>query len=136
VRIALSGRGIDSDVALFRVTVNDEGQWTYQSRAIEHIQGSLSEADQAQIRSLYKAVDWDHQKLNATIRYKDRVEFCMEVDHGDGNIKSYFFSEVLRPNDASWEFRDLVHFLRHNVIGPTEPVWPEQVPTERPEARP
>jgi len=130
VRIALSGRGIDSDVPLFQVTVNGDGEWTYQSRAFEYLRGSLSEADQAQIRSLYKAVDWDQQKRNATIRYKDRIEFCLEVDHGGGTVKSYFFSEVLRPNEAPWEFRDLVHFLRHNIVGPTEPIWPDSVPTE------
>lgn len=134
MRIALSGRGIDSDSALFQVAVDGDGQWTYQSRAFENLQGNLSEADQAQFRSLYKSVDWDHQKLNATIRYKDRVEFCLEVDHGDGNVKSYFFSEVLRPNDASWEFRDLVHFMRHNIIGPTELIWPEHLPTDQHDA--
>lgn len=123
MRVALSATGVDTDIALFRVEVNEDGGWTYQSRAIAHAAGRLSEADRVQFKSLYDKVDWGLEVLNMPVSADDRTLFRMEVDHGHGDTRLYQFSEAI--NHASWQFRDLVHFLRHNVAVAGEPVGPE-----------
>lgn len=130
MRVRLTGQGIAADVDLFSLEVDGEGVWTYRSRAIEELKGTLDEADEVQFKSLFERVDWDEKKLNGTIRFDDHVKFKLQVDRGDGQVKTFFFSDHLRPNEATWEFKDFIHFLRHNVVGPADPTWFHGLETE------
>lgn len=120
MQITLTARGIDSKVELFRVQVNSDGRWSYESRAVEHAEGRLSEADRAQFKSFYDKVNWELEVLNGPLTADDRILFEMDVVHDEEDRRLYQFSEDLA--HRSWQFRDLVHFLRHNVATGGDPV--------------
>lgn len=120
MRIALTAKGIESKVELFRVQVDADGRWTYESRAVEQASGRLSEADLAQFNAFYDKVNWELEVLNGPVTADDRILFEMDVVHDGGDRRLYQFTEDLA--HRSWQFRDLVHFLRHNVATAGDPV--------------
>jgi hypothetical protein len=120
MHLALSATGVDSGISLWRVEVGEDGRWNYESRAVQHAAGTLPPEDLAQLQGLYKAVDWGLETLNNPVSYDDRTLFKLDVDHGGGERRLYQFSEAM--NHLSWQFRDLVHFLRHNVADAGDPV--------------
>lgn len=120
MQITLTAKGIESKVKLFQVHVEDTGRWTYESRGVEHAEGHLSEADLAQFKNFYDKVNWELEVLNGPISADDRTFFEMDVVHDAANRKLYQFSESLA--HRSWQFRDLVHFLRHNAATGGDPV--------------
>jgi len=121
LRLLLTATGLDSKVELFRIGIDESGRWEYQSRAVEGLHGQLSESDRTQLARLYEQVDWDQEVLNLPVSADDRTLFALRIDDGDLQ-RTYQFSEAM--NHASWQFRDLVHFLRHNVAMGGEPVGP------------
>lgn len=135
MRLVLSATGVDSGVDLFRLEVDGSGQWSYQSRAVELATGTLSEADQAQLHSFFDRIDWELEVLNMPISFDDRTRFKLEVSPDKGDRRVYQFSEAI--NHASWQFRDLVHFLRHNVATKGDPVGrgPDEVREQPPAAQ-
>lgn len=120
MHLSLTATGIDSHVELWTVSVNDDGAWVYESRAVERAEGNLTEGDQAQLISLYEKVDWSREVLNNPVSADDHILFRFEVVKADGDRRTYTFSEAM--NHLSYQFRDLVHFLRHNVLGSGDPV--------------
>jgi hypothetical protein len=120
LQITLTATGIESKVELFRVQVDGAGRWRYESRAVAHAEGRLSAADLAQFKSLYDKVNWELEVLNGPISAGDRTLFAMDVIHDGGDRRIYQFTESLA--HRSWQFRDLVHFLRHNVATAGDPV--------------
>lgn len=132
MHLILSAVGVDSSVPLFTVEVDGQGDWRYESRAVEEARGELSEADQAQLKNLHDKVNWSLETLNAPVSSDDRTLFKLDVDHGDGNRALYQTSESM--THRSWEFRDLVHFLRHNVALAGDPVGriPDEVRDQPP----
>lgn len=120
VQITLTAKGIDSKVALFRTQVDSNGRWSYESRGVEHAGGRLSKADLAQFKSFYDKVNWELEVLNGPLTADDRILFAMEVVHDSTDRALYQFSEDLA--HRSWQFRDLVHFLRHNATTGGDPV--------------
>lgn len=113
MRITLSAAGVDTGVPLFRTEVNENGEWRHESRAVEEVRGQLTPGDLAQFKNFYDEVNWSLEVLNNPVSADDRTLFKLEVDHGHGDVRLYQFSEAM--NHLSWQFRDLVHFLRHNV---------------------
>lgn len=131
MHLTLTAIGAVSKVELFRVDVDGEGSWHYTSRGIAGTKGHLSQADRAQLRSLFERVDWGLEVLNGPTAADDRVRFELSVTHDDGEQRLYQFSENM--GHRSWQFRDLVHFLRHNVATAGDPVgWSPDQPEERP----
>lgn len=136
MHLTLSATGVDSGVNLFKVSVGEDGRWTYESRAVEFAEGRLTEADQAQLKHFYERVNWDLETLNAPVSYGDRTLFRLEVDDKKRGHVLYQFSEAMA--HRSWEFRDLFHFLRHNVALHGDPVGriPGETHTTPPAAHP
>lgn len=132
MHLALSASGVGTGIPLFQVEIDENGEWTYESRAVEFARGRLNEADQVQLKSLYDKVDWGLEVLNNPVSADDRTLFKLEVDHGHGDLRLYQFSEAM--NHLSWQFRDLVHFLRHNVARAGDPVGhiPEETAQQPP----
>lgn len=120
MHLSLTATGIISKVKLWTVEVDESGHWSYESRAVERAQGCLTEGDRAQLISLYEKVDWSREVLNNPISADDQIHFRFEVVKADGDRRTYTFSEAL--NHVSTQFKDLVHFLRHNVLGGGDPV--------------
>jgi hypothetical protein len=120
MHLALTATGLESKIQLYRIEVDDQGHWTYQSRAIENVEGRLTKGDLAQLKGCYDKVNWRLEVLNNPVNRDDRVLFRLEVDHGDGDLLVYHVSEEM--HHVSWEFRDLVHFLRHNVATGADPL--------------
>ncbi|HLN61049.1 MAG TPA: hypothetical protein VK464_05800, partial [Symbiobacteriaceae bacterium] len=120
MHLTLSATGVDSKVDLFQVQIDEKGNWAYESRAVEKATGKLMDGDVAQLRSLYEKVPWDQEVLNNPVSSDDRTLFKLEVNREDGDKRLYQFSEAM--NHLSWQFRDLVHFLRHNVANHGDPV--------------
>ena len=114
MHLTLSASGVGTGIKLFSVSVDEAGHWTYESRAVERAEGKLSPGDREQLQDFYLRVDWGKETLNNPVSIDDRTLFKLEVDHGNGDRRLYQFSEAM--NHLSWQFRDLVHFLRHNVI--------------------
>jgi hypothetical protein len=123
MHLTLSATGLDSKLPLFQVKVDDQGQWSYESRAVEQAEGKLMDGDVAQLRSLYDSVPWDQEVLNNPISADDRTLLQLEVNRENSDKRLYQFSEAM--NHLSWQFRDLVHFLRHNVANHGDPVGRE-----------
>ena len=123
MHLTLSATGVDSKVDLFQVQIDEKGNWSYESRAVEKATGKLMDGDVAQLRSLYEKVPWDQEVLNNPISADDRTLFKLEVNREDGDKRLYQFSEAM--NHLSWQFRDLVHFMRHNVADHGDPVGRE-----------
>lgn len=114
MHLTLTANGVDSGVELWTVSVGDDGHWTYQSRAVEFLEGDLSPADRAQLKHFYDEIDWDIEVLNNPVSADDRLLFKLEVTHeGSGDRRLYQFSEAM--NHLQYQFKDLVHFLRKNV---------------------
>ncbi len=135
MHLALSATGMENGVDLFRVEVDGTGHWTYQSRVVEEARGKLTDGDLAQLRDLVEDVPWEQEVLNNPTSAGDRTLFKLEVDREDGDRRLYQFSE--RMAHLSWQFRDLVHFLRHNVATGGDPLG--RIPQEqedRPPAMP
>lgn len=120
MQITLTAKGIESKVQLYEISVDGTGRWDYESRAVEHAQGTLSRADQAQFQSFFERVSWELEVLNGPITATDRTLFEMEVTFDNGDRRLYQFTESLA--HRSWGFRDLFHFLRHNVATGGDPV--------------
>jgi hypothetical protein len=120
LHLTLSAVGVESKVPLFTVSVDEQGHWAYESRAIQEAKGTLTQGEVAQLKTLYDDVNWEQETLNNPVSADDRTLFKLEVDHGDGNKKLYQMSEAM--NHRSWQFRDLIHFLRHNVALNGEPL--------------
>lgn len=121
MQITLTAKGIQSKVTLFSVQVDDSGRWVYESRGVEGAEGHLSRADQVQFKSFYDKVNWELEVLNGPIAADDGTLFELDVIHsGSGDRRLYQFTESLA--HRSWQFRDLVHFLRHNVATAGDPV--------------
>ena len=123
MHLTLHATGIESKVDLFEVDVDENGNWRYESRAVEEVRGQLTEGDRAQLKSLFDKVNWDLEVLNHPVSADDGKLFRLTIrfkngDHQD--TRTYTFSESL--THASWELRDLVHFLRHNVATGGDPV--------------
>ncbi|HYF94061.1 MAG TPA: hypothetical protein VD969_17740 [Symbiobacteriaceae bacterium] len=132
MHLTLTATGISSKVKLWTVEVDDRGHWVYESRSVEHAEGHLTEGDRAQLISLYEKVDWSREVLNNPISADDDIHFRFYVVLADGDRRTYTFSEAL--NHVSYQFRDLVHFLRHNVLGSGDPVG--RIPGETHDAPP
>lgn len=132
MHLTLSAKGLESGVDLFRVSVREDGHWSYESRAVERAEGRLDPEDVEQLVGLYTSVDWDKHVLNAPVSADDRTLFELNVD--DGNMtRTYRFSEAI--NHASYQFKDLVHFLRHNVALAGDPAgWSPEPWDQRPPA--
>lgn len=113
MQITLTARGIESGGELYRVQADDRGRWRYQSRAIEQAEGQLSRADLAQFQSFYDKVNWELEVLGGPTSAGDSILFEMAVTHSPQDRQLYQFTESMA--HRSWQFRDLVHFLRHNV---------------------
>lgn len=122
LQLTLTAHGIDTDILLWQKTVDEHGHWTYESRAVEHAEGILTKGDLAQLISLHEKVDWEKETLNAPMSADDRTLFRLEVVNDKGEHRLYQQSEAL--NHRSWQFRDLFHFLRHNVATGGDPVGP------------
>jgi hypothetical protein len=131
VRLLLTAHGIDTGLDLFHLEVEGNGCWRYQSHMVDKAEGRLTEGDLAQLLSLFAKVEWDKQYVDGGVNHVlDRVEFVLWVEHDDGERQHFIFSDTYR--GLTWEMRDLVHFLRHNVATGGEPVGPNQpfLPTE------
>lgn len=128
MHLSLTATGSDSKQELYRLEVDGSGAWTYRSRAVEGVRGQLRLGDVEQLRGLYEAVDWEKHVLNAPVSADDRIHFRLGVQTPQGEERTYMFSEAV--THASFQFRDLVHFLRHNVAIAGEPVGPGLVPQE------
>lgn len=87
---------------------------------MEEATGKLTPAELAQLKSLYDAVDWGKEVVNAPIGMNDHTLFRLEVEHGEGNAETYRFSDIM--TNLSWQFRDLIHYLRHNLAHGGDPV--------------
>lgn len=111
--MSLRAKSAYSGAFLFAISVGGDGAWQYESRVIEGAHGRLSEADRAQLKALYDKVDWDSEVLNGPLSRDSRVHFELEITHDGGDHRLYQFDDELQ--NRSWQFRDLVHFLRHNV---------------------
>jgi len=120
MHLSLSATGIESKVKLWTVSVDETGKWSYESRSVEEANGHLTEGDTAQLISLYEKVDWSREVLNNPVSADDHIIFHFDVILADGDRRTYMFSEGL--THLSYQFRDLVHFLRHNVLGGGDPV--------------
>lgn len=133
MRIELRATGVDTGALLSRLHVDlQTGAYTYESHAVEEARGQLSDGDTAQLRRLFEGVDWGAEVLNSPIDFDDSTRFEMEVWWEDTH-RTYLFSESLETR--SWQFRDLVHFLRHNVATAGEPVGIDPPPeNDRPPA--
>lgn len=125
MHLSLSAKGTKSNVMLWTVYVDDSGSWSFESRSVEQARGSLTEGDRAQLISLYEKVDWDHEVLNNRVTIDDDIIFHLDVTHQDGTHKTYIFTEEV---NHKVEFRDLFHFLRHNIVGGGDPVG--RIPNE------
>ena len=119
MHLRLTATGNDNGIEIFRLAVDGEGNWVYESRAIEKVTGELSAADRAQLEGLFKTVEWQKKILNATITPDDLIRFRLDVAADDLGPRTYLFSEAMRNEPVP--FRDLVHFLRHNVATGGEP---------------
>ena len=113
MHVTLRARGAVSGVPLFELTVDGDGHWHYQGRAVAGAQGRLSEADRAQLKARLEQVDWDAEVLNGPVGRDAHTLFELEVTRKDGATRLYQFDDGL--HHRSWQFRDLIHFLRHNV---------------------
>lgn len=122
MHLILSATGTIRPISLFRVEVWPDGRWEYESRAVAHAQGRLAPAELTQLQSRYDEVDWDLQALNNPISADDRTFFTLDVIGENGEQRRYQFSEAMA--NLSFQFKDLVHFLRHNVAVGAEPVGP------------
>lgn len=133
MQLTLSATGIDTGASLFSLTVDGDGHWVYESRWAEGFEGDLPLGDVVQLKSLYDRVQWDLETVNAPVGATDRTLFRLAVADGHGHHAVYESSEAM--NHRSFEFRDLIHFLRHNVV--REPQFPPPPPfPEGPEVRP
>ena len=128
MQLTLTARGIDTDILLWTVSINEQGAWAYESRAVEEAHGTLTKGNLAQLISLYERVDWDLETLNAPMSADDRTLFRLEVVTDTGDRRLYQSSEAM--NHRSWQFRDLFHFLRHNVATAGDPTGPTTGVTE------
>jgi hypothetical protein len=132
MHLSLTAKGITNGVDLWKVEVDEDGHWSYESRAVERAEGVLTEGDRAQLISLYEKVDWSREVLNNPMSADDRIHFQFDVVKADGDRRCYQFSEQMA--HLSTQFRDLVHFLRHNILGGGDPVGriPNEMHTEPP----
>lgn len=114
MRILLTSTGVDSGVPLTRLEITlPDGSYTYESRAVSQMAGRLDEADTVQLQRLIDAVNWDQEVLNSPTRWNHNTRFELTIEK-DGQQRLYQFSDWMQ-GPRSWEFKDLVHFLRHNV---------------------
>ncbi|HEY3367994.1 MAG TPA: hypothetical protein VGK74_23280 [Symbiobacteriaceae bacterium] len=120
LQLTLTALGIDTEILLWTLTINEHGAWAYESRAVEEAHGTLTRGDLAQLISLYEKVDWALETLNAPMSADDRTLFRLEVVTDEGERRLYQSSEAM--NHRSWQFRDLFHFLRHNVATAGDPI--------------
>jgi hypothetical protein len=120
LHLTLSAVGVQSRVPLFTLDVDEQGHWTYESRAVERAAGILTQGDRAQLKNLCEEIDWDLETLNSPVSADDGTLFKLEVVSENGDRRLYQSSEAL--NHRSWQFRDLVHFLRHNVATNAAPM--------------
>lgn len=134
----LSAHGIDTGLDLFHIEVQGDGRWSYQSHDVEKAEGRLTPGDLAQLLSLYEKVDWSRQYVDGGVNHVlDRVEFTLLVEPDGEGRKHFIFSDTYR--GLTWEMRDLVHFVRHNVatggepVGPNQPFLPMDAPGELPD---
>jgi len=136
VQITLRAKSAYSGAFLFSVTVGGDGTWRYESRVIEEAHGRLPEADRAQVKALYDKVDWGSEVLNGPLSRGARIHFELEVTHDGGDHRLYQFDDEM--GNRSWQFRDLVHFLRHNIATGGDAVGapPEFVPPVGPDEHP
>ncbi|MDF2629465.1 MAG: hypothetical protein K0R39_3296 [Symbiobacteriaceae bacterium] len=105
---------------LWKVTADGTGAWTYESRSVEQAEGRLTEGDRAQLIGLYEHVDWNREVLNHGITSDTMIRLHLDVTKADGDKRTYTFNADT--NQLSTELADLVHFLRHNIMGAGEPV--------------
>lgn len=122
MQLTLTAVGRQSDKMLYRISVDETGKWEYESTAVEHASGHLVPGEVAQLKSLYDKVSWDREVLNNPIDLEDHTIMRLEVDHGEGKMATYQFSDAM--TRLSFEFRDLVHFLRHNLATGGDPAGP------------
>lgn len=120
MHLVLQATGLDSAIDLFRVEVDGDGGWSYQSQAIQLAQGDLSAADRAQLISFVEKVNWELEVRNSPTHRDDRKLFQLTVRLDDKGEQTYHFSEAM--THRSWQFMDLVHFLRHNVATGGDPI--------------
>jgi len=134
--LALTALGVDSGVQLFHLAVAHDGRWTYESRAVAEASGTLPRGEMAQVKSLVDAVPWEAEVLNMPVSADDRTLFRLQIRLKDDDERLYQCSEAV--NHASWQFRDLLHFLRHNIAGArraerpvqeSPPDWPHVNPS-------
>lgn len=116
----LTAKGTISKVQLFSVQVDSSGRWEYESRGVAHTEGRLSREDLAQFQAFYDRVNWELEVLNGPVTGSDRIHFELDVVHDGGDRRVYQFTENMA--HRSWQFRDLVHFLRHNAATGGDPV--------------
>jgi hypothetical protein len=105
---------------IWTVTADDSGAWSYESRAVARAEGTLTEGDRAQLISLYEHVDWNREVLNHGITSDTMIRLHLDVTKADGDKRTYTFNADT--NQLTDELSDLVHFLRHNIMGAGEPV--------------
>lgn len=120
MQITLRAKSAYTGDFLFAIAVSGDGRWRYESRVIEGAHGRLSDADRAQLKALYDKVDWGKEVLNGPLSRDAHVHFELEVTHDGGDQRLYQFDDDM--HNRSWQFRDLVHFLRHNVATAGAPV--------------
>jgi hypothetical protein len=131
MQLVLQATGLHTEIDLFRVEVDGDGVWSYQSQAVQFAQGHLTEADRAQLNSFFEKVNWELELLNSPMSPDDRRLFRLTVRLPDQGERTYQFSEAM--NHRSWQFIDLVHFLRHNVATGGDPVGRQELgPTTQP----
>lgn len=131
MHLVLEATGLGTAIDLFRVEVDGDGAWSYQSQAVQLAQGHLTAGDHAQLISLVEKVNWELEVLNSPTSRDDRRLFRLTVRLPDQGERTYQFSEAM--NHRSWQFVDLVHFLRHNVATGGDPVGRlELEPTAQP----
>jgi hypothetical protein len=130
----LSAHGIDTGIDLYHIEVHGDGRWSFESHNVDRTEGRMTEGDLAQLLSLYERVDWSRQYVDGGVNHVlDRVEFGLLVEPDGEGRKHFTFSDTYR--GLTWEVRDLVHFLRHNVATGGEPVGENQ-PFMRMEVQP
>ncbi len=133
MQITLTATGLESKVKLWELSVDPDGHWQYESRAVEHAEGQLSPANIAQLKMFYDKVNWGLEVLNSPLTANDRILFQMDVVHEGARPQRYQFSEQC--THRSWQFQDLFHFLRHNVATAGDPVgFSPDEPREQPPA--
>lgn len=120
MHLTLRARGAVTGVPLFELSVDGDGNWHYRSRAVAGAHGRLPEPDRAQLKARYAQVDWDDEVLNGPTGRDAHTLFELEVTDPNGGTRLYQFDDGL--HHRSWQFRDLIHFLRDNVATGGNPV--------------